>query len=96
LGGGATTAEGKEDLLASSLAQGNIFNDLVAAIQKLGTREDSATALVGKVGARELTNGLGERVDETDVNDIHRSLFTEVAQTWLVVALSVVDSNIVL
>jgi len=71
LGCGRTTTNGEQDLLASGLAQGNILPDLVTAREEIGPVEQVAITLVGKVGTREITNGLGELVDKTDVDDVH-------------------------
>jgi hypothetical protein len=96
LGSGRATTDGEEDLLASSLAQGNILPDLVTAREEAGTLEKVAITLVGKVRAREFTNSRGELVNETDVDDVHGGLGTEVGEAVLACTLSVVDGNIVL
>lgn len=71
LASGRATANGEEDLLASGLALGDILPDLVATRQERGVREEGSITLVGKVGAGEVTDGLGVLIDEANVNDIH-------------------------
>jgi hypothetical protein len=81
---GSLTTNGQHDRVALLLTDRDILPDLVAATEKLRPRVDIAIALVAKVRAWPFTDSLGEDVDEAKVDDIQRSLFTEVAQTLLI------------
>lgn len=85
---GRVTADGEHDRLSHLLADRDIFPDLVTALEKFRAFVDSAITLVAEVGARPCANGIWEDIDETDIDDVHRGLLTEVAQTRLVGSLA--------
>lgn len=60
------------------LTDGNIFPYLVAATEKLSAFVNVAIALISKIGARPISHGFGKDVDEPNIDDIKRSLLTEV------------------
>jgi hypothetical protein len=91
---GGFTTEGEHHCLSKLFADGNIIPDLVAATQKLSVFVDIAITLVSEVGSRPFSHSLGEDVDESNINNIHRSLLAEMAQTRLVGTLAIVNGDI--
>lgn len=96
---GCTTAtEGKHNLLAGGLTEGNVLDDLVAIGKQLGgltvgrIKEYTSIALVTEVGARPSVGAveiiIREDVYEANIDDVQRSLGTECAETWLIRSLA--------
>lgn len=78
------TSNGEHDGLSHSFADRDIFPDLVAATEQVRAWVECTITLVAKVGTRPCTDDIREDIDETQIDDIQRALFTEMAQARLV------------
>ena len=93
----ASTSNGNEDFLARSLADWDIFRQLMTAREKLRGDTSNAQghpiALVAKIGPRNSQDALVRKhIDEAEIDNIQRDLVTEMAQSGLVLPLALGQS----
>lgn len=82
------TSNGEHDGLSHSFTDRDIFPDLMAATEQVCARVECAITLVAKVGTRPCTDDIRKDIDEAQIDDIQRGLFTEMAQARLVSTLT--------
>lgn len=85
---GSFTANRQHNGLAHLLADRDILIDLVAAAEELRSSVDFSITLVAKVGAGIGTDSVGKDINEGKIDNIERSLLTEVAQPLLISTLA--------